>query len=102
MGGGFAPAPPVTTPVSETAPHAGAVSASASTVAAPSRRTRQGQPQQRRPQAPLLVQLFKPPQRARGWVLLVINLLIALLTASFLLVVADIVKNPPTLLDALA
>jgi len=68
---------------------------------APPRRRRDCARSQRRPQAPLLIQLLKPPTTGRGWVLLVINLLIVLLTASFMIVLSDIFKNPPKLLDPL-
>lgn len=69
--------------------------------AQPSRRRRDDSRPQRRPQAPIVVQLLKPPQTYRGWVLLVINMLIFLLSISFVVVFVDILRSPPTLLDPL-
>lgn len=64
------------------------------------RRRRAPQRQQRRPQ-PLLVQLLKPPQSGRGWVLLLIDMIITLLTISFLMGLTDLIRSPPKLLDPL-
>jgi len=64
------------------------------------RRRREGGPQ-RRPQQSFFVQIIKPPQTVRAWVLMVINTMIGLLVLSFLAVLFDIFKNPPVLLDPL-
>jgi len=56
---------------------------------------------QRRPQRPLVVQLVKPPGSRRGWVVFAINVLIGILTLSFLALLADMIANPPKLLDPL-
>jgi len=77
-----------------------AASSSSAGPSAPPRRRREGARQQRR-QQPMLVQLLKPPTTGRGWVLFLIDVLIALLSFSFLLVLLDIVRSPPKLLDAL-
>lgn len=50
---------------------------------------------------PILMQLLKPPRTCRGWVLLVVNLLIVLLTISLILVFVDVLKHPPKLLNPL-
>jgi len=103
--------PPTSGGSSENASVGGTAAAVTSAVETPSsptvvtqsqpRRRREGPRPQRRPQQPLLVQLLKPPQTGRGGLLLVINLLICLLTMSFLYVLADIFKNPPKLLEPL-
>jgi len=64
----------------------------------PPRRRRDGQRPQRR-HRPLLVQLLKPPTNGRGWVIFMIDILMILLALSFLNISADILRNPPTLLD---
>jgi len=77
--------------------------AASSSLAAPQeeqpRRRRDGSRPQRRPQSPVIVQLLKPPRTHRGWVLLIMNVLIFLLSISFMVVVVDLVRSPPTLLD---
>jgi len=77
-------------------------SAAAAGQAAPSgtRRRREPTRQQRRPQ-PLLVQILKPPQNGREWVLMLMDFLIALLVISFVLGLTDIIRSPPKLLDPL-
>mmetsp|Transcript_48418 Transcript_48418/g.156162 ORF Transcript_48418/g.156162 Transcript_48418/m.156162 type:complete len:381 (-) Transcript_48418:84-1226(-) len=96
-GGTAAPTPSLAREVS-TAP-SGASGPSSSS--AQPRRSRQEGPQQRRPQASVVVQLLKPPESGRGWVLLLINALIVLLSLSFLVTLVDLFRNPPQLLDQL-
>jgi ubiquitin-conjugating enzyme E2 J1 len=85
-------------PSASTMPAAGSASGA---VDASAPRRRRENVQRRRPQQPLLVQIFKPPRTRRGWVLCVIDTLIGLLTISFLIVLADMIKNPPPLLNPL-
>lgn len=62
------------------------------------RRRREGE-RQRRSQQNLMVQLFKPPSTGRGRLLMSLNLLIACVLVSFCVVLMDVVRNPPTLLN---
>jgi len=54
-------------------------------------------PQQRR--QPIWVQLLKPPRSGRGCVLLVIDVIITMLTLSFILCLKDFLKDPPQILE---
>lgn len=62
------------------------------------RRRREGE-RQRRSQQNLLVQLFKPPSTGRGRLLMSLNLLIVCVLVSFCVVLMDVIRNPPTLLN---
>mmetsp|Transcript_24136 Transcript_24136/g.51468 ORF Transcript_24136/g.51468 Transcript_24136/m.51468 type:complete len:387 (+) Transcript_24136:232-1392(+) len=64
-----------------------------------SRADRGGEQAERRPQASVIVQLVKPPTSRKGWIMLAINAMIFLLTVSFLYTLADIVRNPPKILN---
>eukprot|EP00931_Biecheleriopsis_adriatica_P070271 TRINITY_DN4404_c0_g1_i1.p1 TRINITY_DN4404_c0_g1~~TRINITY_DN4404_c0_g1_i1.p1 ORF type:complete len:335 (+),score=68.76 TRINITY_DN4404_c0_g1_i1:47-1051(+) len=69
--------------------------------AAPRRRRAEGQRPQRRAQQNVLMQLLKPPTSLRGWLLVSLNILIAMVIVSFCVVFADVVRNPPRILDPL-
>jgi len=96
----------------DTAPAVAAVSSSSGALLAPptpvavvpARRSRREDGSAVRPQRrqqPVFLQLLKPPQTKRSWVLLVINLLLCLLAVSFTCIMTDIIKHPPLLLDPL-
>jgi len=86
------PSPPAAAPAAQAASRA---------VAAPLRRRREGQRPQRRSQQPVIIQLLKPPTTSHGWALLMIDIMIFLLTLSFMYMLSDIVRNPPQILDPL-
>jgi len=98
-----APTPPEASPLASSgASSSGAPAPPAPpTVAAPSRRRREGQRPPRRSQQPVIIQLLKPPSTTHEWTLLLIDVLIFVLAISFLYVLADLVRNPPQLLDPL-
>ncbi|CAE8681711.1 unnamed protein product [Polarella glacialis] len=93
---------PSPVPVPSSSPVASAATAAP---AAPRRRregpAETGQRTQRRPQASIMTQLFKPPTHGRGWLLLLLNALITLVLVSFLATLGDVIRNPPKLLDPL-
>lgn len=102
-------APPAVAPsamVSEPAQTQPAASASASASSAATegsgtrRRQAEGSRSQRRAQ-PVLVQLLKPPRSRREWVLMLVDVLIFLATICFIVVLVDIIRNPPKLLNPL-
>jgi len=90
-----APAAPAAASATATAP------AEAATAPAPSRRRWNGSRQQRRPQQSLIAQLLKPPRSGRGWVICAADLFVLMLTITFFMVLADMVQNPPQLLNPL-
>jgi len=47
------------------------------------------------------MQLIKPPTTGRGWLLMSLNLLLTLVMVSFCIVLADIIRSPPRILDPL-
>jgi len=61
------------------------------------RRRQRGVVQQRR--QPVWVQLLKPPRSRRGWVLLAMDLIIVLLTLSFMMRLTEFLRNPPQILE---
>ncbi|CAJ1329085.1 unnamed protein product, partial [Effrenium voratum] len=61
------------------------------------RRRREGDRQQR--QQNVVVQLLKPPSTGRGRLLMSLNLLIGLVLVSFSVVLMDVVRSPPSLLN---
>merc|ERR1712008_540807 len=61
------------------------------------RRRQRGAVQQRR--APVWVQILKPPRSKRGWVLLVMDVIIIILTLSFITNLTEFLINPPQLLE---
>lgn len=63
------------------------------------RRRREGERQQRRSQQNIVVQLLKPPSTGRGRLLMSLNLLIVCVLVSFCVVLADVIRNPPALLN---
>lgn len=65
------------------------------------RRTREG-PRPRRTQQSMLVQLMKPPETSRGWLLLGLEFAIFLLSVSFLWHLIDLIRDPPVILEPLA
>ncbi|CAE7824885.1 UBE2J1 [Symbiodinium sp. CCMP2456] len=62
------------------------------------RRRREGE-RPRRSQQSLVVQLLKPPTTGRGWLLMSLNFLIVLMLVSFCIVLADVIRQPPSLLN---
>lgn len=89
-------------PSDKAVPPAATATAGNTTLPVVRRRSREdGMRPQRRPPRRVLVQLLKPPQTGRGWVLFAISVMIFLLTVSFLMVLADLIRNPPELLEAL-
>lgn len=76
----------------------------ASTAASTTRRRRPAGddvPRAPRRQEPILMQLLKPPRTKRGWLIMVIDFLLLVLMLSFCWTLADIVRSPPQLLDAM-
>mmetsp|Transcript_5134 Transcript_5134/g.12190 ORF Transcript_5134/g.12190 Transcript_5134/m.12190 type:complete len:328 (-) Transcript_5134:282-1265(-) len=88
---GSLPEAPDAVPSPPPAPAAGAPKA------AP-RRRREGE-RPRRSQQSLVVQLLKPPATGRGWLLMSLNFLIVLVLVSFCIVLADVIRQPPSLLN---
>ncbi|CAK9071204.1 unnamed protein product [Durusdinium trenchii] len=63
------------------------------------RRRREGPERQRRSQQNVVIQLLKPPSTGRGRLLMSLNLLIVCVLFSFCIVLFDVIRNPPSLLN---
>lgn len=82
-------------------PQPAATPASSSSAELAPRSRRQGTTPGQRRQAPVLMQILKPPSSRREWVLMLVDLLIVLATISFIVVLVDVIRNPPKLLNPL-
>lgn len=55
---------------------------------------------QRRTQS-VLVQFVRPPETGRGWLIMAINICIAIMLSTAVMILIDLIKDPPQILDAL-
>lgn len=102
----LAPAPPAKAVLPEQPPAGedhilppAAVTAAAPAAPVP-RRQREG-PRPTRQQRSVLVQLMRPPQNKRAWLLLVIDVLTLFFAIMAVYITIDIILDPPQILDAL-